>query len=143
MIVAVKAREDKNMKINQVRFEILVIIGRLLRLQGSVTTRQIKRRMIEKFGDRDYIKNQVQVTLKYLVEQRVLKRVEVGLFELNNGSLADDDCLLQMVLAKRDVVPLQEVENHPIWQLVNFDKSCLQTFHRFNLGLNQTFLEVV
>jgi len=129
------------MKLNKIRLEILSIIGRLLRLQGSVSTCQLKRRAIEIFGERDYVKNECQKTLRELVDSGVLSRIATGIYERSELKLERRPELLSLIMGDRSVIQKSELVCHPVWMLFDFDIDLAATFHEFNLGVNDGHLE--
>lgn len=132
------------MKFSKLQFEILSSIAYLLKLKGGFYTCEAKKRAIEKFGDRDYVKNQVQIVIKYLKDSGVIEKQNHGSYVVvENISLDFEPKLLDLILKGETVVEKRKFVNHPIWTIFSMDESILGKFHTFMLGVNQEHLELI
>ena len=58
-------------------------IGRLNRLQGEIKTSQVKRRVVEKYGDTERVRRSVRHVVQSLNTWQVLQMVKPGLYTIN------------------------------------------------------------
>lgn len=124
---------------------IVETTARLIKLQGNVTTHQVKRRAIENFGERSTVTNAVTKTLKQLVDASLIKRVEIGLYEPTGQTLEMNQAtwlLLQSRLYEKygPAVAIDEIKNHPLAEFYKLPEIPVEK--QFQLGDWRLYFEL-
>ncbi len=75
------------------------IVGRLLRLQGTVAASQVQRRMREQFGERSTVERAARRILRCLIDWRVLKETEEkGIYQATPTISVSDTRLVEWLV---------------------------------------------
>ena len=81
-------------------FQVLAeTVGRLLRLQGTVSASQVQRRMREQFGERSTVERATRRTLRCLIDWGVLKETEEkGIYQATPTMFVNDTRLIEWLI---------------------------------------------
>jgi hypothetical protein len=123
---------------------IMEFVSRLLKLQGNVSTAQVKRRAIEHFGERSHVLGTVTKVLARLVALNVIKRVERGLYEPGVPLEMDQDTwsgILALLEEKSgNAIAIESIQNMPLG--VFFKLPEIPFEKQFRLGDNRMYFEI-
>jgi hypothetical protein len=95
-------------------------VGRLLRLQRTVTASQVRRRLSETYGDRELVARATRTVLRSYVDWQVLEGVEPrGTYRMSAQTEVEDPRLVALLAQGilyselNGTMPVQEMMNHP------------------------------
>lgn len=128
-------------------------VGRLYRLQGDVTAGEVKRRVIEQYGDSDWVKRSLRYVIQSMHDWQVLHSKSVGAYVVCPPRQVTDPALIAWLAEAylrahhADSVAPSTILGSPIFFPFTLADLSAQQFSRFNprleavqQGLNQDVL---